>query len=552
MAIYKPPAPTRLLAKPEIAADGTVHATSTLTPIACKTRGRLAIPPSQVIPIVLIPGIMGTNLRANTVADRPMNTALSPGEPAWRPPNGIKEGISEVSKWEGRIPSVRQQILNGPSLEVDSNGPIILSSDARSIGLSMAEARKCGWGEVHAESYGQILFALRKYFYTFWDCSDGGNAKISEHWSDLNKFGREGWDAKSDGALRQFSEEELRRLAQFHYPIYAAGYNWLQSNAISAIDIATRVSKIIEYWKGIRQKCDGVILLTHSMGGLVGRACAKEIPEKIIGVVHVCMPALGAPVCYRRISCGTEDSSPLNSSVANVKAEKFATIAGRTAEETTPVMAFSAGALELLPTHRYPNPWLVVSDPQSKSATDVNLINGNPYDLYRDFKSWFRLFNIDLADPAKMHGEDVSDKICEAIADAENFHRNILDVFYHQNTYAFFGADGKKTSYGKCRWLWQPGSEVLKPDIIQAKAVEDSVLDSRFLKLASGKNQSVQLARQDSSGDGTVPTVSAASATSYVKGVFPNRGVDHQAVFSNDRMLKLTLQLIGRAVLEKP
>jgi hypothetical protein len=68
------------------------------------------------------------------------------------------------------------------------------------------------------------------------------------------------------------------------------------------------------------------------------------------------MPALGAPLAYRRIACGTETTNPANNAVDDLAAAKFAAIAGRTAADTAPVMAASPGALELLPNNLYPRP----------------------------------------------------------------------------------------------------------------------------------------------------------------------------------------------------
>ena len=90
------------------------------------------------------------------------------------------------------------------------------------------------------------------------------------------------------------------------------------------------------------------------MGGLVARACAKQIPDKIVGVVHGVMPALGAPLCYRRIACGTESSAPGKSWDENISMSKFAEIAGETTEKATPTKATASGPLELLPNQLYP------------------------------------------------------------------------------------------------------------------------------------------------------------------------------------------------------
>ena len=48
-----------------------------------------------------------------------------------------------------------------------------------------------------------------------------------------------------------------------------------------------------------------MIVLTHSMGGLVGRAYAKEQGgSSLSGIYHNVMPATGAPAFYKRLKAG--------------------------------------------------------------------------------------------------------------------------------------------------------------------------------------------------------------------------------------------------------
>jgi len=67
-------------------------------------------------------------------------------------------------------------------------------------------------------------------------------------------------------------------------------------------------------------------------------------------------------------------------------------------------MATSPGALQLLPNHLYPQPWLhicLVSRVHNKDVPRdvVHLPVGNPYDLYRDLDCWYRLIDPALVDP---------------------------------------------------------------------------------------------------------------------------------------------------------
>jgi pimeloyl-ACP methyl ester carboxylesterase len=50
------------------------------------------------------------------------------------------------------------------------------------------------------------------------------------------------------------------------------GYNWLRGNADSGIKTAKRISALMKRYQDQGFQCEKVILVTHSMGGLVARA----------------------------------------------------------------------------------------------------------------------------------------------------------------------------------------------------------------------------------------------------------------------------------------
>ncbi|PWF47573.1 hypothetical protein BHT19_0028240, partial [[Kluyvera] intestini] len=127
--------------------------------------------------------------------------------------------------------------------------------------------------------------------------------KLTSQWQEL-VMNRQ--DAGKLGAQKPFvvlKEQQLRDAAELLYPVHAVGYNWLQSNKVSAKRLATEIERITAYYRSKRNSCEQVILVTHSMGGLVARACVQlpEMQERILGVVHGVMPALGAPATYKRI-----------------------------------------------------------------------------------------------------------------------------------------------------------------------------------------------------------------------------------------------------------
>jgi pimeloyl-ACP methyl ester carboxylesterase len=539
--------PTRPLPAAQPDCDGNFRATAHLSSVDCKTRALLKIPSSKVIPVIVIPGIMGSNLCATRDPTKPANKALRPGEAAWRPPNGSSEGLSEASKWEKRLPPERQQILDGETLDVDDTGLLNRSPDER-VPFDAAIQRERGWGQIHASSYGVLLGKLELHLNSVF--SDfRGKPVLESRWGQLAMWDRKIWNVGNDTvATAQLTDAQFKQFAQYHYPVYALGYNWLQSNAVSADRLEKRINEIIKFWVDRKQQCSQVILITHSMGGLVARACAKRIPDKILGIVHGVMPALGAPVCYRRIACGTEADSYV--------AGKFADIAGRREDDTTAIMATAAGPLELLPNNQYPKPWLhaTFETGEGKRFAHLSLPNGNVYDMYRDTASWYRMIDPALADPARKFSgpAEVADKIKKAVTQAERFHTTVLGEYYHPNSYAFYSDDPAHLSFGSCRWhAVKTASAPEKGVLASGKLISrNAETGGRTVKFSNGSSIHFTHSTQDGPGDGTVPQQSGMGPARGVKQLFRTRGYDHQGSYANESMLALTLQLIARIALE--
>jgi hypothetical protein len=232
---------------------------------------------------------------------------------------------------------------------------------------------------------------------------------------------------------------------------------------------------------------------------------------------------------------------------------------------TTPVRATSAGALELLPNHRYPSPWLHAnvlhpSYPKASVAERplecLHLPNErqpNPYDLYRDMQSWYRLVDPALADPAgKYQGKKggVETAIIKAIDTAERFHSLFLGDYYHPNTHAFYGADRDHPSFGQVSWIGvkESGlSTVLTPASVAGARPSVSYKEGgRLVDVDPECSVLFKPAPGDARGDGTVPQQSGAGPVGKVKQVFETQGYDHQGSYNNDDMLMLTLRLIAK------
>ncbi|MYM75584.1 hypothetical protein GTP56_25790 [Duganella sp. FT134W] len=531
--------------------EGNLRAFSPLTPKTNNTRAAVEVPPAKVMPVIVIAGIMGSNLRAHVNSAEGRNTHLNSGEAAWRPPNGIDAGLNEAKKWRGRSPAVRQEILDGNTLEVDPSGPIPRGATTDGVVWDEKIASERGWGEIHLASYGLLLVTLQQNLNRTYR-SLYGNPMLEGNWISLNLEDRAKWGTQKEGFGAPLTDEELKKFAQFHYPVYAFGYNWLKSNLDSAQSLQNRIENIIAYWKNKKRECNGVLLVTHSMGGLVARACAQNIPGLIAGIVHGVMPALGAPACYRRLACGTESSSPSNSIIENKGAEKFAEIAGVTVAETTPILSTAAGPLELLPNHLYPKPWLFAESNNEKNKPNFfNLTVDDPYNLYLDFKSWYRLVDLSFADPANKYKGNVDKVIASAVNQAKKFHMEVVKDYYHPQTFVFYGNDETKRSFGTFRWKLTTTQSNLAESVLKAAKLKVHLVGGgRRIETCTGVLVEVKPSVQDVSGDGTVPFQSGVGPQGKVKQIFATKNYSHQESYSNSDMLSLTRHLIVKLMQE--
>jgi pimeloyl-ACP methyl ester carboxylesterase len=427
-------------AAPTLHPDGTLRVSGTTSPVGLTSRQGVPLGPTKVIPVIFVPGIMGTNL---------VTVPKDPGEQpeiAWRPPNGTVAGLDEAKKWGKRGPKIRQYLLDPDTTAVDDSGPIEVGSKAEQLLF-----RQRGWGSIYYTPYGEFLYLLHNHLNRSFEPSLFSKAwKPQSHWVDVMKADRGAWGAADMPAL---TEAELKKFAYHQFPVYAVGYNWLQSNAKSAELLARKIDGWIAEWKKAGYTCDKVILVSHSMGGLVCRAYAKQHPDKVLGIVHGVQPAVGAPLCYRRLACGTEQSAPGKGFIDTFAMEKFAAIAGRTPAETVPVMGVSPGALELLPCHLHPPGWLQVNVTSRKylmPKTVLSLPEKDPYaEIYRETHAWFRLIDPALLDPGKKYESYAGgpmQKFLDAAKAAERFHKQLIGNYYHPNTYAFYGHDESQRS----------------------------------------------------------------------------------------------------------
>ena len=367
-------------------ADGIRTASSTMSSTAHQQEKEIGIKTNKVVPIVFIPGIMGTNLWNNRTK-----------KIAWIAPNTdtILSGIAAVGSFLSALFSSakdRQNDLDGREgmISVYNDGPI--GGGSLKEVISKEELKRRGWGGIMRSAYHPIMESMQNELNSILL-----NNELQGWWKDNSNHPAGEWgDWNNNPPLTELPDNiGLKHAAEIRYEVWAGGYNWLQSNELSASDIIHFIDNTVlkSY-----EAADSVIIVTHSMGGLVARAMVGiHGYSQIYGIIHGAMPATGAPAAYRRIRAGFEGDG--------VKGFIARQILGPTAAETTAVLAFSRGGLELLPSKEYDNgsKWLFA---QKQGTPPEKLIAlpeaGDPYtDIYLS-KRWWGLIpeeNEHLLDP---------------------------------------------------------------------------------------------------------------------------------------------------------
>jgi subtilisin family serine protease len=205
--------------------------------------GQLGIPPAPeggrdtVIPVILLPGVMGTRL-----------TFPKANLPDWDPDATVGMlkwfGASGADKMAGLAFNSRADII------ADSKDPV---------------RHERGWDKIARANYQPLIDAIEAEF-------------------------------SFPPQIPAIGPPRLR------CPVWVFAYDWRQSNYTHAQGLDAFVSSVLE-----RERAEQVILITHSMGGLVARAALQAMPKlkgKVKGVIHTVIPSCGAVVAARRFRTG--------------------------------------------------------------------------------------------------------------------------------------------------------------------------------------------------------------------------------------------------------
>lgn len=569
-------------------AEYTVHMTETSDMI----RHDVTVPPGKVIPVIFLPGVMGSNLRMSKKRQDELERA---DNRAWRPDDLVSSPLSVGAKvglggWFRKAsPAQRQLVFDPNETEVeyyhytedkgrfDPEGKETLAADARHQNVpdelgpipplikdqiaplgrqpsrkleSAAQvARWRGWSEVlFAGAYGEMLKTAERYL-----------NNISRN-GQLDPYGC--WKSGTYSSLfgpssgLDVDRDDLKKIAACWYPVHAMGYNYLKSNGESAKVIAERIRGLVRGYQRRGFKCSEAIVVTHSMGGLVGRALLHpkygkllNDPEvKVLGMYHSAMPTLGAAAAYRRMRFGFQEKE-------GIKAEIFAEIIGIDGENATAILANAPAPLELLPATGYGKDWLKVVDGCGKTIRSWPQGNENALQsIYlQPQNNWWRLINPNWVNPGnlkKKNGGGLA-KVQERMISANGFLDDIGTTFHPTQCYASYCASDEHKSYGSLVFkvmnpeVWGTGHMSLPPADTWKLLTDDK--KGTLTVQAGPKVLTLKLQPGDAAGDETVPAERSArkiAGTLFVHGQAKGSGYEHQDSYAHPHVLASMLHSI--------
>lgn len=428
-------------ARPE--AGGGSSVATVLTPHTDERCKEVLCDPRPPIPVIFLPGVMGTLL-----------VNKETGDTVWYPPNTDRflstfGAVSIVSGWFAKAAS-REKRFDPTIATVNPNGPV----DVAGCEVTEEEARRRGWGALHRTSYSQALAWLDHQLnhpmmsgepVGAWHSGDPDGKAFTFKallGTDPAAFG-----ASGSGTAIDAGSDEFKHFSRYRFPVYAIGYNWLQSNldsgkdALNGSNFVDPKTKKVTRIMGIKEICienkvDKAIIVTHSMGGLVARMASQLLDgaNSIYGVIHGVQPATGAPLAAKRFRTGGEGF--VNQSLM-----------GRNDAEFMAVSANAPGPLELTPMPDYHNgePWWIFQD--AKGHVRMALPKESALEELYLNSAWYGL----LPDPSVLDPAGIVSKRLETSSRRttvqDNFKKTMSDVVdrqnqlinnYHPNTYAFY------------------------------------------------------------------------------------------------------------------
>jgi hypothetical protein len=489
-------------------AEYTVHMTETTDTV----RHDVTVPPGKVIPVIFLPGVMGSNLRMSKTRQKELDR---PDNRAWRPDDlvtksgkaGVATGTGMGGWFKNATPGQRQLDFDPNETEVeyyhyteekgrfDPQGKETLAADARHQNVpdsldaippllgarprltGSANQRKTetpaqiarwrGWSEVLFDgAYGEMLKTAELYLNNI-----VMKGKISPYWQSMPTDPETGkpllsvpgralthllmQDPRTYGATSgaAISDADLRKIAPCWYPVHAMGYNFLRSNGESAKVIAERICGMVKGYQQRGFKCDEVIIVTHSMGNLLARALIHPSYGNLLANPSVKVLGIYHNVMPTIGAAGAYKRMRFGFQEKDgYVAELEASVLGIDGKHATAILANAPAPLEMMPGTAYGQDWLKVVDGSNRTLWSWPREGATALDsiyLMPD-KAWWRLINTGWVNPGNVSARNGGGvaNVYRRIRDASEFLQSIESTF-HPNTYASYCASLKRMSYGE-------------------------------------------------------------------------------------------------------
>ena len=226
-----------------------------------------------------------------------------------------------------------------------------------------------------------------------------------------------------DRFLRALETKLNTEQSQIIYPVYVCAYDWRKDiNAIAATEVKDIYNKIKE-----EQETDEMIIITHSMGGLVAREFLRQNPQaaqKIKAVIHGVQPVQGAVQFYAYFKCGARHFSAW----WDIPGIILANILGATKKDFAALCSDIPGAIELAPVSNGDKQQWLSWDAQLEQEYGMQVQKDDMFGCYTDTSGIVGLTDSNFDDK-------VNKEIIRNIAKAKIFHKD-LQLKCHERTYA--------------------------------------------------------------------------------------------------------------------
>ena len=502
----------------------------------------------EIIPIIFVPGIMGSRLKNSKT-----------GESVWDPD---KEIMCMLRKYGGfwNTPAQRKRMLIGNRFNPDYLE--VNERDARHnvkfAALLDRWREDRGWGGVFWGSYGKFLLELQNH--------------------DWDKLSKPGGNCRADDLIGKC----------FEFPVHAFGYNWTDSNWNSGHKLALKIDEIIAMYKSRKRLCKQVILVSHSMGGLVCRSACKihHAESKVLGVVHGVQPATGSAAAYWRMKAGFERTG--EGKFERLLGKASAWVLGTNGEEVTCILGNAPGGLELLPNQYYTDNegktgWLRV--PQKDGKEILFPQRGNPYEEIYEVKAdvFWRMINpewlapIDKKSPPtnpykRTNGAWNDYRLC--LKFPIKFHTEV-GMYSHNNTYSFHSSGLKtadKITFSREKLNFTSKHCEIPTDFGDTVSFDTEVpsrerssrgtsityvdQNDREIQQPLPMTNSTQvlvmsqIEKNSAGGDGTVP-VSSGNALKTVQYDYNIEGVEHQGAYADGKAKRYVISAIRNLAIKR-